>query len=960
MTISSPFVGQNTMSSNVSLEEVLRVLQVLFDPSGSGDSKTEANKWLESFQKLPSAWAISDQLLQSQTLPPEVRLFAAQTLRQKIEFDFTQLEQPIQESLRDSLLHTLHRNRLGSKPLVTQLCLSLADVAMQMFSWEDPVKQMIQTFGKDVEMVGPLLEFLASLAEEFTYNNRIQMDNDEIHGRADKILRGNAREVLNLLLFFHANAGGNTALRRHILDCLLRWLRSGDIEVAFLTSTPLIGVAFDAVNDEDLFETATDLICEICRRTRPSKKDRPYEVINEIYPMLLPLRTKLEEEKDNPDVVRDLCRVFTNAAEAWPDLIVANYEKFVDVIEGLLECATSEDLDIVKITFRFWESLKLEVLLEVNAASLPKFHQVYQRLIDIIIQHLHYPEDLQGWSAEERDEFRDFRHEMGDVLKDCVQVLGAEDALARPYAMLCALLDARNNGEFDPSVQWQRIEAPLFAFRAMCREVRTEVSVLPKLMEMIPHLPDQPKIRYATILVIGRYADWTSKHPEFISYQLNFVFKGFADPECTAAASQTLKFLGEACAPHLVNHLEQLHQFYSGAIQTMNPHDAQDVTEAMAYILAAVPLSNLGVALQTFIHPMAQQLHAIAAKGKPASEAEEDAAVAESAAVLHHLGTMLRYSCPDYSEWPATQAHPAIPVIQEIWPVLDNTITLLGHVPAVSENFCRCCAYLMMSYKFHLFPVLSPMMAKIVEMFNKTGFPSYLWASWRCAREYGSDDTEEGKVVFEIVETLTNSVFVILQSKANELESIPGVIEDYFKLVRELLDQCPLLFFQSPLLPSLFNCAGACLSIEQQDALHAVISFTRELIRSASPTSRALPTPVVDPIVQLLKANSQVLVGKLFHGLIYTFPKERELYLDIAVMLRFLAEAVPDESARSAEVVVRQFPDAQLSAKDKEEFLGKYVSAINDHRDERRLATVLRDFSAGFRRRNLINDRPKA
>lgn len=41
-----------------------------------------------------------------------------------------------------------------------------------------------------------------------------------------------------------------------------------------------------------------------------------------------------------------------------------------------------------------------------------------------MIKHLTYPIDVESITAEERDTFRDFRHEMGDVLKDCVLILG--------------------------------------------------------------------------------------------------------------------------------------------------------------------------------------------------------------------------------------------------------------------------------------------------------------------------------------------------------------------------------------------------------------------------------------------------------------------------------------------------------------------------------------------------------
>ncbi|KAI8910710.1 armadillo-type protein [Powellomyces hirtus] len=757
------------MAAPAIIDQVLRVLSIFLEPSGQGNK--EVDLWLNSFQKTPAAWSIADQLLRTETLPVGVRLFAAQTIRQKVEYDLKHLDAAAQATLRDSLIDLLHQYKNDVKPIVRQICLSLADLAIQMHEWDDPVRELITKFGQDPAMVAPLLEFLLVLPEEFS-NRRIQIDDDEAHGRAQHILRGTANEVLALLLYYHTHAGDNDTIQRHILDCLHSWIHSSDLEIEVLPSTPVIGLAFDALDNDNLSDVATDLICEITRRTGSVKKSGRMEVIHAIYPGLRPLRAKLNEVKDDPEAVRDLCRIFTTAGEAWADLIGTNYDAFNHVIEGLLQCAGYPDLDIAKITFMFWERLKDAVVLQVNAASKPNFIPVYTQLIDIIIHHLQYPKDLADWTAEERDEFRDFRHVMGDVLKDCVQVLGAEEALSRPYSMLCSLCTAGSDGVFDASVEWQRIEAPLFSFRAMCREVTTEVTVIPKIMEMLPQLPEHPKIKYAAILVIGRYAEWTAKHPEFISYQLNFVSQGFEDKEAVAAAAQSLKYLCRECGPHLVNHLEQLHHFYFSTIKNMGRDDAHDVTQAIAHIIAAVPLPQLAVALQKFCHPMAQRLHEITAKGKSSTEEEEVATVKEITSILNQLSTILKHGTPKPDDID-TQQHPSIAVISEIWPVLDMLITQYASVSLIDEAFARFCAYAMAAYKWHLLPVLSPIMTKVVALFNQTGEACYLWASWRCVREYGSDDKDEGKVVFGIVENLTTATFQLISNNVGKLDNIP-------------------------------------------------------------------------------------------------------------------------------------------------------------------------------------------
>lgn len=60
----------------------------------------------------------------------------------------------------------------GSKAILTQLCLALADLALQMPEWTNVVQGMIERFGKEPGTVVVLLRFLGSLAEE-SLNTRL-------------------------------------------------------------------------------------------------------------------------------------------------------------------------------------------------------------------------------------------------------------------------------------------------------------------------------------------------------------------------------------------------------------------------------------------------------------------------------------------------------------------------------------------------------------------------------------------------------------------------------------------------------------------------------------------------------------------------------------------------------------------------------------------------------------------
>ncbi|KAI9011165.1 armadillo-type protein [Gaertneriomyces semiglobifer] len=753
----------------VTADQVLQVLQVLYAGTATDNAgRKEADTWLNDFQKTPNAWAISDQLLRTETLPQEARLFAAQTLRQKVEFDFSQLEPSAQERLKESLIAFLHNYRAGPKSVLKQLSLSLADLAIQLSAWTDPVRELIAVFGKNAEMISPLLEFLIVLPEEFLENRRIRMDDEDLLIRANQVLRKNAQDILQLLIFYFTQSAADYELQERIFQCLFSWIYNGEIQPEAVLATPLFDHAFAALHVDELFESAVDVTCEILYRTR---KNPSSHIIEMIYPRLVALRTLLNENLEDTDIIRGLCRIFADAGEAWVARIAESYDTYAVVIDGLLQCTACEDLEIVRISFNFWNALASEVIKPPNEAQRLKYVAVFQKLEDIMIAHLQYPDEAATWTAEERDEFREFRHTMGDVLKDCVRVIGAEEALNRPSSILSSFVVDPSTGAFDSSVQWQKIEAPLFALRAMCREVSTrESTVVPKIMAMLPHLPPHPKIKYAAILVIGRYAEWTAHHPDFIPYQLTFVSQGFEnDPDTNAAAAQALKYLCKSCGKLLVNFLEQLHPFYLTTIKKISREDARDLTEAIAYVIAEVPSDNLLQTFQMFCAPVAQRLHEIAHQARPTGEAEE-ALIVEAADQLGYLALFIKYVRPSI---PHDQPHPCASLVMQLWPILDALLSTYGNVEEIADACSRVCSHSMRSYGLHIAPILTPMMSKIVALFDATGLPCYLWVSKRCVEAYASDEKEEGKVIFSIVETLTASTFKRFSASQDKLDAIP-------------------------------------------------------------------------------------------------------------------------------------------------------------------------------------------
>lgn len=308
-----------------------------------------------------------------------------------------------------------------------------------------------------------------------------------------------------------------------------------------LAETPLFASLFEALASDDLFDAAVDVLCEIIHETQEIDDNMP--VIELIVPRVMAIKPRLRIDNGDPEKMKGYARIFTEAGETYRLLILQHTETFFPIVEAIGECSAYSDLDIVPITFPFW--YRLAQIIGKKPSTSPLFSDAYRTLMGVVIGHLHFPADLTTLSAQEAENFRSFRHVMGDTLKDCCFVLGTNPCLLATYNMITTALSRSPD-----ALSWQEIEAPLFAMRSMGAEIDPEDNdVVPKIMDLIPSLPNHPRVRYAATLIISRYTEWTNKHPNYIQYQLQYISSGFedVDAEVSGAAGHALKYLCQDC-----------------------------------------------------------------------------------------------------------------------------------------------------------------------------------------------------------------------------------------------------------------------------------------------------------------------------------------------------------------------------------------------------------------------------
>ncbi|KAM0788019.1 hypothetical protein ACM66B_006218 [Microbotryomycetes sp. NB124-2] len=829
--------GTSTPTSTAStsgggaLEQVVQALNVLYHGTDN-KAREQANEWLAQFQKSNDAWATAQVILFAPDAPAEPKLFAAQTFRQKITYDLASLPEAQLVPLRDSLLSALTTFANGPKVIRTQLCLALADLALQMTpqQWSDPIGFMVDLQGKDPNQAGSLLEFLQVVAEEYSHNMRIEVRNEFGAKQGKAAERG--QQVISLLSMYVQAPGITPTLHNQCFECLAAWLRTGQAAASATAGSAVLASAFNALQDDELFDSAVDLLVDMIHETQELEEN--VAVIQEIVGRLLPLKSVVIDPavRDDEDKMRGYCRILVEAGEWYEQLIVQHQESFVPLVEAIAACATHENLEIVGITLGFWYRLSRGLYKARGSIQpIPAILNIYSELVSTIIRHLHYPADDAPLVGQERDNFREFRHKIGDTLKDCCSVLGATTCLRKSLDIITATLSSGS------SARWQDIEAPLFSMRTMGAEVDPyDNEVMPQIMDLLPKLPSHPKIRYASTLVIGRYTQWIDYHPDSIQYQLPYIIAGFeGDNEVSAAAAQAMKYLCKDCSRHLVGYLPQLHSFLQTVSTKLPAEDLLELSEAMAHIVTQVPMAERPQAVGMFVTPNIEVVHALTSSGTATSPpSKQEMRLALDA--LDRIDMMLSILTDDHE--PIQQfPQECQQTCQQSWLVIDQFLDKFASSSSVGgvnkvQLAEKACVAIRRGIQFfgELAEPLAPnVLDRMATCFEQTGGSSYLWITAKTIERFAFK-RESGLLTAArtAVERECVKVFEMLQTTSPA--QMADVLEDFVRLVTSVIEYAPDVLFMSPSLPAAFQATLSTLTLLSPAILLSALDAVRATI----------------------------------------------------------------------------------------------------------------------------------
>lgn len=757
----------------------------------------------------------------------------------------------------------------------------------------------------------------------------------------------------------------SAAVNPRLYECVNSWLR--EIPAADVVDSPLLDKILAAIDNDASFEAAVDCLCTIYKDTRDV--DESQGIIKTLYPRIVALRPKIKEaaQTEDSDLMKGVTRIFAEAGEAWCVLIARLPNEFRSLVEAVLECCIrDQDREAISLTFLFWFDLKQYLTLEKYASARQSLADIWSRLVDVMIKHLEFPKpesgnekDLFDGDREQEDKFREFRHAMGDVLKDCCEVVGVSQCLTKALNLLqqwAQKYASQSTGAIVP--HWQELEAPLFGLRAMGRMVSPEEStVLPQVIPMLVTIPDHDKLKFQAIMALGRYTEWTSQHPETLPSQLNYVISGFnhSSAEVVQAAALAFQYLGTDCRKLLGDHIDQIHAFYEGVIDKLKPTSQEEVTEGVAAVVSVQPLDKIYESMKLFCDPVMTRIMALA------DRAQDDASQKKVADYLQLITIFIQHVSPYVSP---REENPAVNYCKEILPTLAIIASNFPHSIPIIERVCRCWRYMVISYRTAMAPLLNELATNIATGFEVSRQGCFLWATDAVIREFSEGaefvDKQTSDNVYEFFAQQA-LVFLRILTQIPPAE-LPDVIEDFYRLATDAVRYFPQKTITSHLAEPMIQAAYTALTLQQIEPLIATLQFLRDFLGfgyEKPPVSEfddpdghpyVNPPEVQAAVRRILATTGKDLVQRVLTGMMFSFPED--CFPDASAVLLALFTLMPQAVAQWIQATISLLPAGTLKPEEGRRLMAGIEAKIRQN-EPRKVRMLLQDFTNGYRRRNV-------
>lgn len=856
-----------------SLEAVCQAIHALYHTPDIG-GKEKASAWLGTLQRSVHAWTISDELLRCK-VDVETCYFAAQTMRSKIQYAFHELPVSAQASLKDSILeHIGHVNEATNQVIITQLCLALADLALQMATWTNAVTELITRFGDNIHHVPPLLEILTVMPEEVNSRSlRLGANRrTEIHDNFNDA----APLVLQLLCVCMDNYSSDPRILVRVMRCLGSWFNIGALPTTDVAHSKLLTNVFQALISPQtpsmVHEAATDSVCAallMADKLTQNVHSHPHaDLAKALHQGVLTLAESYHMSVAQEDIDKSInySRIFTELAESHLEVMVERQRQGLStdtredlgILDLILICVGHHDYEVAEISFNFWYRLSEKLYKEDDPRLNDIFGPYIERLIIALCKHCQLEPDHEG-NPDEGDDFSEFRFRVSDLIKDVVFVVGS----ANSFRQLFKNLQAQSN-----QATWDVFEASLFVMSAMAKSVSpTENEIVCQVVEAILSLPDNvhTAVKHTSTQLVGELCEWIEKHPQTLEPILNFLLSRMQQPKLSNVAATALHKICSTCRDQMGAHFQGIIQIIQ-AMDTFNiSNDAAiGLLKGASLILSRMPHDKIADGLRQLcviqLTPLAQVVQN-AETVKDGSKGDPTIWLDRMAAIFRNLNVTVTNG----------QLHPCQPLVQEMWPLLSSTCSKYQTDVRIIERCCRCIRFMIRCVGKQSAPMLEPLVKQIVQLYQLHQHSCFLYLGSILVDEYGN---EEGCVhgLLEMLHAFCGPTFKILD-ETDGLRGHPDTVDDLFRLCTRFIQRATVPFLQSAVLKSILNCAMVACTIEHRDANASVMKFIEDVVKCSRTKEDSDDFELRRSLVRIIiNENGQQLVSNIINACIFCLP----------------------------------------------------------------------------------------
>ncbi|BAT84882.1 hypothetical protein VIGAN_04235100 [Vigna angularis var. angularis] len=841
-------------------------------------NRVAANQWLVQFQQTHAAWDVATAILTADRHLPlasnfEVEFFAAQILKRKIQNEGYLLQLGVKDALLNALLLAVKRFSTGPPQLLTQICLALSALVLQVAAYGNPIEQLfysLQNLQSQDDGNIAVLEMLTVLPEEVVDNQRIDSKISSLHkSHYTQELLSHTPMVLEFLLQqSEINFDGSVQQQernRKILRCLLSWVRHcsddsfgfcifsvkagcfSEISPGTLPAHPLLNFVFNSLQVSLSFDLAIEVLVELVTK-------------HEGVPQILLCRVQYLKEvllfpaltRGDMKVIGGLACLLSEIGQAAPSLIVEASAEALALTDALLSCVAfpSEDWEIADSTLQFWSTLAGYILGIEDGAKSRKhmediFSPVFSTLLDSLllrsqVDDCTYNDD--GRVVDLPDGLIHFRMNLVELLVDICHLLGSATFMQKVLWKLFIGGWASQN----LSIPWKEVESKLFALNAVADVIiqdgqSYDFSVVMQLVTMLSIKPSDGLKGFICIVyrsladVVGSYSKWISAFKENFRSLLLFLAIGISESLSSNACASALRKVCEDASVVIYepSNLEILMWIGEGLEKwNLSLEDEEEVMHAISLVLGSVSnrelknnlLARLLSSSYEAIGKLVDPEISLSLKQNPASYTQVLNAASRG---LHRIGTVFSHLSISVATEPAADDS-ILSLLRVFWPILEK---IFGSEHMENGNLsvaaCRALSLAVQSSGQHFVTLLPKVMDLLSTNFVLfQSHECYIRTASIVIEEFGHLE-EYGPLFVTLFERFTHAASVMALTSSYICDQEPDLVEAYTNFASTFIRSCnkDALSACASLLEVSIQKAAICCTAMHRGAALAAMSY---------------------------------------------------------------------------------------------------------------------------------------